>query len=131
MKKIIIILISILLISFILLIYITKSGSKYEKELINLVTSNYKLDSDIKYINKYNDYYIFKTNKYLTVLDLEYNEIKVENADSLFKLDKEYDIIYKRDTIMYEVKSIKNKKITYYYYSITDGSLIENIDVGG
>ncbi len=131
MKKIIIIFLILMFFLFLSLILILKRNRNYEKNIINEIKDNYDLKEKLLYLNKYNNYYIFKTSNYIIVLDRDYQEIVKRNSDELYKIDDKYDIIYKKELLMYEVVSITNKKSLYVYYDALTGEKINSIVLGG
>ncbi len=128
MKRIVIIVLIIFLIIVCSLVYInnTNSTKSWEK----LIKKNY---ADIKlfYVNKYDNYYIFISEKNYGVLDKKYNEILLIEKKNLCKKKKNYDIIYKNEKLMYEEEIFNKKKLIFNYYDINDCKLINSISLGG
>ena len=127
MKKILLIIISILLIIFILLLFIINNNKSYKDNLLKEVNKKYPLE--VKYVNKYGNNYIIKTKDKIIVLDNEYQEITSEYLEEIKKLD--YDLVYKKNTIMYQKSQVKGKSIIYTYYDIKSGEEIDKLEIEG
>ncbi len=127
MRKVIIIVLIIFILILCSLVYINNSNSSNIDELIK---KNY---ADIKlfYVNKYDSYYIFISEKKYGVLDNKFEEVLLVDKEKLCKKKKNYDIIYKNEMLMYEEEILKNKKLTFNYYDINDCKLINSISLGG
>lgn len=130
MKKIIIIFIVVVIIIFIRIGLLVNANSKYDDSLVNEITSNYS-DVDVNYVNKYNSYLIFTTDDSLIVLDKDYKEIFNENLDKIYKMDGDYDILYKQNKVMFEKSKIKDRVLTYTYYDIYTGEEVSSVVLGG
>ena len=131
MKKIIIVFILIVLISFTCVFYTVSKNNKYTSSIEETLKEKYSLQEDIKYLNKSNFYYIIETNTLLILLDDNYNEVQKINISELYSLDKPYEIVYRLNKIMYEKKEVLSTKIIYTYYDIYTGEVIETVNVGG
>lgn len=128
MKRVIIIILFIFLFILCFIVYVNRSNSTslWEK----LIKKNY---ADIKlfYVNKYDNYYIFISEKNYGVLDKKFEEILLLDKKKLCKKKKNYDIIYKDQKLMY-IEDILDKKIlTFNYYDVNDCKLINSISLGG
>lgn len=130
MKKIIIIFIVVVIIIFIRIGLLVNANSKYDDSLVNEIISNYR-DVDVNYVNKYNSYLIFTTDDSLIVLDKDYKEIFNENLDKIYKMDGDYDILYKQNKVMFEKSKIKDRVLTYTYYDIYTGEEVSSVVLGG
>lgn len=131
MKKLIILIIILIFTFFLSRFYVVNKNNKYYKALEEEIKENYKIKKDIKYLNKSNLYYIILTTDNLIVLDNDYNEIINEKVSKLFKYSKKYEIVYRKNKIMYEEKKISKNKIVYKYYDIYTGEQIDRVDIGG
>lgn len=131
MKKIIIVFILIVLVSFTCVFYTVSKNNKYTSSIEKKVKEKNSLQEDIKYLNKSNFYYIIETNTLLILLDDNYNEVQKINTSELYSLDKPYEIVYRLNKIMYEKKEVLSTKIIYTYYDIYTGEVIETVNVGG
>lgn len=131
MKKIIIVFILIVLVSFACVFYTVSRNNKYASSIEKIIKEKYSLQEDIKYLNKSNFYYIIETNTLLILLDDNYNEVQKINKSELYNLDKPYEIVYRLNKIMYEKKEVLSTKIIYTYYDIYTGEVIETVNVGG
>lgn len=131
MKKIIIVFILIVLVSFTCVFYTVSKNNEYTSSIEKKVKEKYSLQEDIKYLNKSNFYYIIETNTLLILLDDNYNEVQKINTSELYSLDKPYEIVYRLNKIMYEKKEVLSTKIIYTYYDIYTGEVIETVNVGG
>lgn len=127
MKKIIIFIIILLLFLLGALIYINSTNHYDIKKIIK---KNYA-DIKLYYVNRYDNYYIFISDKNYGVLDKDFKEIKLINKEKLCKRKKNYDIIYRKDEVMYLEEILKKGKLIFNYYDINECKLIESISVGG
>ena len=107
------------------MVFIDKNNMNYmEKEIVK----NTKI-KNIKYINKYDNYYIIKDNKYVYIYDLEYTKIVNVDVDKL--CNKDYSLIYRNDKLMYiEDNNIKSG-LVFKYYDAYNCELIDEVMVGG
>ena len=112
--KILIILVIIIIICILSLSYTINSNNNYEESITNKISKHYKTNK-ITYSNYYNNYYIFKTEEDIVVLDNKYKEVYKEKISNL-KPNNKYEILYKNNRLIYEEKIIKNNKVTYIYY---------------
>lgn len=131
MKKIIIIFVSLVLIVFLSKVYVISSNINYENNTEKEIKDNYDIKDKINYLNKNNSYYIIKTNKNLIVLDSNYQEILKEDINKIKDINKDYEIVYRLNKVMYEVKKVSKNKITYEYYDIYTNELIDTLEIGG
>lgn len=129
MKKFIIVFIFIVVLFFVSIYYVVSCNNKYENNMIEDIKNNYSLEEDIKYLNKSNFYYIIKTNTLLILLDDSYSLVQEVELDKLYEFDVSYDIVYRLNNLMYEIKELSNSKVIYKYYDIYNGNLIEEISV--
>ena len=79
MKKIIIVFILIVLISFTCVFYTVSKNNNYTSSIEKIIKEKNSLQEDIKYLNKSNFYYIIETNTLLILLDDNYNEVQKIN----------------------------------------------------
>ena len=131
MKKIITAFIIIVLVVFFLIFFLVSNNNKYTNKIEKEIKDNYEIKDEINYLNKSNLYYIIVTNKNLIVLDNKYQEVFVEEVSKIKKIDKEYEIVYRLNKVMYEVKKITSNKIKYEYYDIYTNELIDTVEIGG
>lgn len=131
MKKIIVLVISLVLLFFLSRCYIVNKNNKYLNSIKEEIKDNYKIKKDIKYLNKTNLYYIILTTDNLIVLDNDYNEIFIEKVSKLSNYKKNYEIVYRKNKVMYESKKVSKDKIVYKYYDIYTGELLDTINIGG
>ena len=131
MKKIIIIFITIILVVLFAIFFLTSSNDRYLNNMKKEINKNYEIKDEIKYLNKSNLYYIIVTNQKLIVLDNEYQEIFMEEVSKIKKINKDYEIVYRLNSVMYEVKDVYDDKIIYYYYDIYNGELLDTVEIGG
>ena len=129
MKKLIFIFISIMIVSFLLINYMVTSNHSYIDSLEKKIIDNTEISS-INYINEYGDYYIALDDKYLYLINKEYNIIFDVDLSLIHKNTKNYDIIYTNDTLMYFSDKYKNGKLVYEYYDLYTYELIDKILVG-
>lgn len=131
MKKLIIILVTLILIFFLSRVYVVNKNNKYINTLEKEIKENYKINKDIKYLNKTNLYYIILTTDNLIVLDNKFNELLKDDTSKLYNFKKEHEIVYRLNKVMYETKKISKEKIIYEYYDIYTGELIDTLNIGG
>lgn len=131
MKKIIILVISLVLLFFLSRCYVVNKNNKYLNSIKEEIKDNYKIKKDIKYLNKTNLYYIILTTDNLIVLDNNYNEIFIEKVSKLSNYKKNYEIVYRKNKVMYEAKKVSKDKVVYKYYDIYTGELLDTINIGG
>lgn len=126
MKKIIKIFIIIVILLFGMVIFITGIDNRNTKKLIKDISSNSQIDN-IKYINRYGEYYIVLNDKYLYAINREYKIISEVDKILLYENENNYDIIYDNELFMYmeEVNNI------YKYYDIYSYKIIREVDIGG
>lgn len=132
MKKTIKVLAVILIIIIILTIIvftIVNKNNKYLNSITKDIESNYKLDEDITYSNKYGNYYIFTTDTKVIVLNKEFEEILKKDINILEDNKNDYDLIYKNNKLMYEETILKKDKLTYKYYDATSNELIKETNM--
>lgn len=129
MKKIfkILIVIAILLIACILsLSYTINKNNNYQEKLLNRVKKYYP-NAKIDYINYQDDYYIYTTKEEIIILDKNYKEITKEKKLNLKQKKDNYEIVYKKEKIVYEETIQKKDKIIYTYYDAKTGEKINSI----
>lgn len=126
MKKVIKIFIIIVILLFIMIISVIGIDNRDNKKLINDISNNTQIDN-IKYINRYGEYYIVLNDKYLYAINKEYKAISELDKILLYENKNNYDIIYDNELFMYmeEVNNI------YKYYDIYSYELIREVDMGG
>lgn len=126
MKKIIKIFIIIVILLFGMIFFVTEIDNRDNKKLINDISNNTQIDN-IKYINRYGEYYIVLNDKYLYAINREYKAISELDKILLYENKNNYDIIYDNELFMYmeEVNNI------YKYYDIYSYKFIHEVDIGG
>lgn len=128
-KKILISILIVILISFlIIIIYPVVKNNNYQKELISNIEKNTNID-DITYVNKDNNYYIVRTNKQVTVLDLNYDEVFNISSDLL--IDSKLELTYARNNLYYKEKVREGSKLSYNYYDVTNNEKVYSSLLGG
>ena len=130
MKKLVVIFIGIILFLFVsrcIMVYIDKNNiSDIKKDIVN----NTKI-KEIKYVDKYDNYYIVMDKNYVYLIDYKYNEVlKIEN-DKIYDNKNNYELIYRDNTIMYMDSYIDKDGVIFNYYDIYSYKLIDSILVGG
>jgi len=131
MKKIIIIFITLVVIIFISIIFVASKNNKYISNMEKEIRKNYGIKDNINYLNKSDLYYIIVTTSNLIVLDKDYQEIFKEEVTKLEKQDKDYEIVYRLNQVMYQKKNIFNNKIVYEFHDIYTNELIDTVEIGG
>ena len=124
---ILIIIVIIIIISSIIAYPIIKNNN-YQKKLLKNIYAHTNL-KDITYLNKENNYYIVKTKSKIYVLDNTYQEVLSLNIDNIKEDNR--DIVYRRGSLYYEEKIVKDGLIKYNYYNINDGEFAYTISPGG
>lgn len=127
-KYLICILILIIIIPLFLIIYPINKNNKYQKDLIKDIYNNTNI-KEIKYLNKYNNYYIIKTKDKVIVLDLNYEE--VYNIDLSLLQSSNLELVYRRNNLYYEKKIREDKKITYQFYDVETNDFVYETSLGG
>ena len=127
MKRFIIVFISLVLLFFLSIIFIVNNNRSYEDSIFDIVSSNYS--KDISYVNKYLDNYIVKTKDKVVVLNSDFEEINSMNINDLYEYD--FDLVYRKNTIMYEDITVYDDKVIYTYYSVSDGKEIDKVEIEG
>ena len=130
MKKVIICFISLLVISLMLMIIIQINDGKYTNELEKNIINNTDINN-IKYINKYDNYYIVVDGYTIYLIDKKYEILLERDISLIHKNDNNYDIIYKDGFFMYFNDYIKNDILVYEYYDINTYKLTKRVFVGG
>ena len=103
---------------------------KYNNKLIKNITSNTDIKK-IKYINKYDNYYIVIDKGYIYLIDSKYDIILKKDISLIHKNTNNYDIIYKDEYLMYFNDYINDDVLVYEYYDINTYKLIDRVFVGG
>lgn len=127
MKKVIILLISIVLVFFLSIFYIVNNNKNYKEELLEEVNKNYA--KDVIYANKYGNNYVVKTKEAVLVLNDKYEEVTSIALEETTNL--EYDLIYRKNAIMYQSSEVKGNTIIYTYYDVKSGEEIEKLEIEG
>lgn len=125
--KIILIIILVFIIFLFLIALPNIINNDYLNNTINTLEKETK--NKITYLNKYNNYYIVKTNKDIIVYDLDYQEIYKESLDKIANMN--YDIIYKKETLMHEKTTLSKNKVIYTYYDIHTKEKIDSLEIEG
>ena len=127
MKKIILFILAIFLCLFIAILFIVNNNKMYNNNLIKEINKHYSKDA--LYANKYGNNYVIKTKDEVIVLNEEYKEVTKEELKNVKKLD--YDLVYKKNAILYQKKEVKDKNITYTYYDIKTGEEVDKLEIEG
>ena len=127
MKKVIIIFISLVLIFFLSVIFIVHNNNKYENNILNEVRDKYS--KDVSYVNKYLDNYVVKAKDKVVVLNSKYEEVTSMNISDLY--ESSYDLVYRKNAIMYEKVDVDGINIIYTYYDVKSGEEIEKVEIEG
>ena len=122
-KKIVIGIVLLFALFFCLLCFVV---GNYDGDLINEVSNKTKI-KDIVYVNKNNYHYVVLTNDKVYVFDDKY-ELVLEKERGNINYNK-YDIVYKRNMLMYEEESMNTYYLVYSYYDIEDGKLINEVEI--
>lgn len=122
-KKIVIGIVLLFALFFCLLWFVV---GNYDGDLINEVSNKTKI-KDIVYVNKNNYHYVVLTNDKVYVFDDKY-KLVLEKERGNINYNK-YDIVYKRNMLMYEEESMNTYYLVYSYYDIEDGKLINEVEI--
>lgn len=122
-KKIVIGIVLLFALFFCLLCFVV---GNYDGDLINEVSNKTKI-KDIVYVNKNNYHYVVLTNDKVYVFDDKY-KLVLEKERGNINYNK-YDIVYKRNMLMYEEESMNTYYLVYSYYDIVDGNLINEVEI--
>lgn len=122
-KKIVIGIVLLFALFFCLLCFVV---GNYGGDLINEVSNKTKI-KDIVYVNKNNYHYVVLTNDKVYVFDDKY-KLVLEKERGNINYNK-YDIVYKRNMLMYEEESMNTYYLVYSYYDIEDGKLINEVEI--
>ena len=112
----IIIVVIILLAAIFSLSYRITKNKDWEEDMINTIKEKTNTQENINYVNYYNNYYIYKTDNNVVVLNNEYQEVEKFKLGDLADNKDNYEIIYKTKKLMYENSIIEKNKVTYEYY---------------
>lgn len=126
MKKIIKIFIIIVILLFGMIFFVTEINNRDTKKLIEDISNNTQIDN-IKYINRYGEYYIVLNDKYLYAINKEYKIVSEIDKILLYENSEKYDIIYDNELFMY----LDDDGGKYRYYDIYSYKLAKEIDIGG
>lgn len=130
MKKLGLLLCSIILIILGLFFYINYNDGSYLDKIEKRITNNTDIEG-IEYVNWYNNNYIVLDSKYLYLIDEKYDIVLKIDKSKIYKNSKNYDIIYSDNHFMYFNDEYKDDKIIYEYYDIYTYELIKKVMVGG
>lgn len=122
-KKIVIGIVLLFALFFCLLCFVV---GNYDGDLINEVSNKTKI-KDIVYVNKNNYHYVALTNDKVYVFDDKY-KLVLEKERGNINYNK-YDIVYKRNMLMYEEESMNTYYLVYSYYDIEDEKLINEVEI--
>lgn len=126
MKKVIKIFIIIVILLFGMIFFVTEIDNRDTKKLIEDISNNTQIDN-IKYINRYGEYYIVLNDKYLYAINKEYKIVSEIDKILLYENSEKYDIIYDNELFMY----LDDDGGKYRYYDIYSYKLAKEIDIGG
>lgn len=122
-KKIVIGIVLLFALFFCLLCFVV---GNYDGDLINEVSNKTKI-KDIVYVNKNNYHYVVLTNDKVYVFDDKY-KLVLEKERGNINYNK-YNIVYKRNMLMYEEESMNTYYLVYSYYDIEDEKLINEVEI--
>ena len=127
MKRVFVIVIgSIIVLSIILISIVINNDKRYINKLKSNIINNTEIKS-IKYINKYDNYYIVMDNKKLYLITGDYNTLLEVDRILIHENNKSYDIIYKDERLMYFSDLSKKNKLKYRYYDLYTYELIDEV----
>ena len=117
---------SIIVLSIILISIVINNDKRYINKLKSNIINNTEIKS-IKYINKYDNYYIVMDNKKLYLITGDYNTLLEVDRILIHENNKNYDIIYKDERLMYFSDLSKKNKLKYRYYDLYTYELIDEV----
>ena len=128
MKRIVIVFISLVIVSFTAILFMVKGDS--DNKIKERIVKNIGI-KEIHYLNQYDNYYLVMDDKYLYVISGDYKELL--KIDKLLIHDNisNYDIIYRDNQVMYMDDYNKNGKMVFKYYDLYTYKLIDEIVLGG
>ena len=139
MKKLIITILIIIIVIVSSILIITAVGTNNVDNNIKRAKTALMINEHVDSINNMDMYYgnkkyyiadyIFDNKEYIGIMNTKYELIKKEEKSKLYKIDGNYEIGYKNDKIIYEVKKKNKDGIVYYYYDALNGELINKIDI--
>lgn len=130
MKKLIAGFIFILLFLFVSMWIIVGIDKNNINDIKDKISKNTNIE-DISYVNKYDNYYIVKNSDYVYVLDIEYKEIDKISIDKLYDNDKDYDLIYIDNELLYMNDYNDKEGLVFKYYDVYTYELVDEVMVGG
>ena len=130
MKKLGVLILSILIVILGLIIYMSCNDRNYLNNVKKKIIDNTEIN-DIEYINVYDNYYIVLNSEDLYLLDNKYNIVLDIERFLIHENSNNYDIIYNDKHFMYLNDVYENDVVIYEYYDIYTYKLIKRIMVGG
>ena len=131
MKKIVVIIIIIICLLFYLMVLKINSNSKYEQELLNSITKNYKIENKIISYKLDKDKYLITTSDDIIVLNDKYEEVLKIALNTICDKYHNYEFSYKNNNLFLLEKTVQNKSITYKYYNIYNCEQEKETTIGG
>lgn len=126
MKKVLICLIGLLIITFIVISLVVRNDNKYIDSLKDIIIKNTDIER-IEYVNYYDNYYIVVDYEFLYLFNNEFEFVFSIDKNMLFDKYNKYDIVYRNKTLMF-MDNYKNKEgIIFKYYDIYTGECIDEI----
>ena len=137
MKKILILIISIIVVLFGSIIIINNMSSYKDLDIVSkafLINNDKDSIKSIKVYSSNSLYYIIENTKdnkeFVAVLDNKEKIILDIEKDKLFNInEKNYIYGYKYDKLIYEIKEDHKNGFVYYYYDALNGELIKKINM--
>ena len=130
MRKLGLLLGSILIIILGLIFYMNYNDKNYMENMKKKIIANTEIDK-IEYINVYDNYYIVLSDEDLYLLDDKYNVVLDVEKFLIYENSKNYDIIYNDKHFMYLNDVYEDDQLIYEYYDIYTYKLIKRVIVGG
>lgn len=114
-----------LIVIFLVILYFMMG--KYDSNLFNEVSKNTKI-KDIVYVNKNNYNYVVLTKDYVYVFNDKYDLVLEKNRGNISS--SKYNIVYKRNMLMYEEMTMYADYLVYSYYDVENEKLIYEVKIG-
>lgn len=104
--------------------------NKYINKLEKDIYKNTEV-KDIKYVNKYDNYYLVMNKDNIYLFNDGYEEITRISVNLMYENKNNYDIVYRNKTIMYMDNYKNDEGIIFKYYDIYTYEEVDTVVVGG
>ena len=128
MKKFIKLFVGLFIMFLVVVIYVSyviSSNDRYMDSLVNIVKKNTDI-KDVSSVNLYDNFYIVKTSDHVYVFNNKFDKVYEEDVNNLY-MDKNLNLIYKSNILMYEKVVFDKDMLKYKYYDAHDFKYIKTI----